>query len=321
MNLQKFSKEQQLMVALELCKREAERGKASFFNQWWYLDTNCLSELVKLSASGHQETVRKFVAGHDILLTSTSLQELRKVPNILRELPEALETANLYMTPDITRFWYTDIFNFLNVNRIQMNSLQVYPLQSDILRMITDTHRTEFEQVCIGSEVDVTQRYFTRVSPDIGAGLDERDLGVHIWNVVSSFGREWFKIDIPPADCNAINFPSFYVFFYAYYFRYVKNNNVKQDTNDFIDLVNCSVVPYCERYYCEATFAHILKEYVKGRRPPTAFELIKKVYKKGLITPEVYKAQRQGKAVLSNTTELLKQTQIFNFTEMRTQIV
>ena len=286
MSFQQLPKDQQLKIALELCKKAAERGKDSFFDQWWYFDTNCLSELVKLSVGGHSTAIYNFVASRDILLTSNSMQELRKVPNILRSLPAALETANLYMAPDITKFWYTDIFNFLNFDGIQMNSLEVYPLQPDLLEMITNTHSAEFKQACVISERDVAQRYFTRVGPDIGAGLDERDLGMHIWKVVSDFGREWFKIDIPLADCNAVNFPAFYVFFYAYYFRYVKSSNVKPDINDFIDLANCSVAPYCEKYYCEATFAHILNEYVKGRKPPTAFELTKKTHKKGLISQE-----------------------------------
>jgi len=46
----------------------------------------------------------------------------------------------------------------------------------------------------------VAQRFFAGVGPDIGASLDERDLGAHIWKVVRDLGREWFQIDIPPAD-------------------------------------------------------------------------------------------------------------------------
>jgi hypothetical protein len=190
MSFQQLPKDQQLKIALELCKKAAEQGKDSFFHRWWYFDTNCISELVKLSIGGHSAAVHDFVAGRDVLLTSTSMQELRKVPNILRSL-----------------------------------------------------------------------------------------------------------------------------------FRYVKSSNVKPDINDFIDLANCSATPYCERYYCEATFANILREYVKGRKPPTAFQLIKKTYKKGLITQEIYEAQRQGKAKLSRTIPLLEHTEIFNFTEMRSQIL
>jgi hypothetical protein len=249
------------------------------------------------------------------------MQEMRKAPDILRSLPSALKTAHLYIMPDITKFWYVDFVNFLNVERIPMNPLQVYPLPPDLLEMIIHTRQAEFEQVCAKSEADVSKRFFARAGPDIGASLDERDLGVHICQVVRKLGQEWFQIDIPAADCNAVNFPSFYVFYYVYYFRYVKNSNVRRDTNDFVDLANCMAAPYCERYFCEASFAHILREYVQGREPPTPFRLIKKVYKKGLITQEVYRAQRRNKARLSRTAPLLEQVEIWNFAEMREQII
>jgi hypothetical protein len=321
MKFQQLSKDQQLKIAIELCKKMVERGKDSFFDRWWYFDTNCLSELVKLFAGGQTTSVHNFVAGRDILLTTTSMQELSKAPNILRAIPVTFETANLYLAPDITKFWYTDIFNFLTADRIQMNSLEVYPLRPDLLEMITNSRKSEFERACEISEREVVNEYFSRVGPDIGADLDERDLGVYISKVVNDLSREWFNISIPPADCNAINFPAFYVFFYAYYFRYIKSNNVKLDINDIVDLANCSATPYCERYYCEATFAHILNAYVKGRRPPTAFELIKKTYKKGLINKEVYESQRRSKAKLSIPSTLLDRTQIFNLAEMRKQII
>ena len=320
MSFQRLSKDQQFKIALELCKNEVEQGKDSFFDRWWFFDTNCLSELVKLHARGHSAAVHDFLAGRDVLLTSTSMQELRKVPNILRSLPAALKTANLYVAPDITRFWYTDIFNFLNIDRVQMNTLQVNPLQADLLEMITNTRSVEFERACSTSEMNLDQRFFDRVGPDIGAKLDERDLGIHIWNVVNDLGQEWFQIDIPIADCDAVNFPAFFVFFYVYYFRYVKNSNVKPDINDFIDLENCLATPYCERYYCEATFAHILRKYAKGRMPPTAFQIIKKCYKKGIITQEAYETQRKIKEKLSRTVSLLEHTKIYSFTEMHSQI-
>lgn len=105
--------------------------------------------------------------------------------------------------------------------------------------MITHTRSAEFERACATSEINLAERLFDIVGPDIGAGIDERDLGVYIWNVVNDLGREWFQIDIPLADCDAANFPAFFVFFYVYYFRYVKNSNVKPDINDFNDLLNC----------------------------------------------------------------------------------
>jgi hypothetical protein len=219
----------------------------------------------------------------------------------------------------MTRFWYADICNFLNVQRIPINALDVYPL----LPAFWDTamHSSAFEQACSASESAVATQFLNKVAPDIGASLDERDLCVIIWMRVNDFGNKEFHINIPPADCDALSFPSFYVFFYAYYFRYLKNSNVKPDLNDFIDLTNCLAVPYCERYYCENTFASILRDYVRGRIPPTAFHLIKKLHQKGLIAAEIYQAQRENKAKLGRTALLLEHTEVFNLTEMRSQII
>jgi hypothetical protein len=219
-----------------------------------------LSELVKLSIGGHAQAVRDFVKGQDVLLTSATMQELSKAPDILHHLPSALSSATLYLAPDITRFWYTDIWNFLDEDGIQMNSQQVHRLKPDLLDMITNTRKVEFDEACATSDKEVANEFFSRVGPDVGASLDERDLGVHIWKTVNDLGREWFDIHIPSADCHAGNFPSVYVYFYAYYFRYVKRRGVRPDLNDFLDLANCSPTPYCERYYCEAAFATILRD-------------------------------------------------------------
>jgi hypothetical protein len=82
----------------------------------------------------------------------------------------------------------------------------------------------EFETVCKEAESNVNKLFLSKISPDIGASMDERDLGTVIWHKVNQYGNEWFKINIPPADCNSVNFPSFYVSFYTYYYRYIKNS-------------------------------------------------------------------------------------------------
>lgn len=321
MNFQKLTKTLQLKIALEFCKKAAEQGHDSFFDKWWYFDTNCLSELVKLSEEGYSMKINDFIQGRDILLSSTHMQELRKVPNILRSIPLVINSANVYLAPDITRFWYTDFLNFLNVDHFPMNSLQVYPLQPKLLDMITCNRRNEFEQICTISEFDIVHKFHSKVEPDIGADLDERDLCVHIFKRINHYGKEWFKIDIPPVDCHAVNFPSFYVFFYTYYFRYIKNSNIKPNKNDFIDMLNCLAAPYCERFYCEAAFTSILRNNVQGRKPPTAFQLIKKLYNMGLIDREEYEIHRKNKVKLSHTSPLLEHNEIINFAEMRSQII
>jgi hypothetical protein len=320
MNFQSLPKDVQVALSLELTRRAAEIGRPSFFNRWWFFDTNCLSELVKMTQRGLSEQVRSFVASKDILLTATILKELRKAPNILESLELALETANVFLAPDITRFWYTDIFNFVNIDHVQFNSLEVYPLQSGFLKELTGKYKEKFEEVCTTSERELARLYPEAVQPDIGGNADERDLCVYIWSRVNSLSQERFKIDIPVADCHSGNFPSFYVHFYTYYFRYIKNSTAKPKLNDFTDMAHCMAAPYCERFYCESSFASILKNNVQGRRPPTAYQLVTKTHKKGLIDSSIYREKKQKKPLYDQTHPMLAGTQIYNYAEMVIQV-
>jgi hypothetical protein len=322
MSYDHLSKHRRKEISLALSKKAAEKGKDSNFKQWWYFDTNCISELVKLSSADHKDKVQEFLTGKEVLFTSTSIQELSKAPDILQNTPSAFETAQLYLAPDITKFWYSDFINFFNddQNRIPINSLDVYPLQSDLIEMVLNSRKSEFEEACGIFNEEVSRKFFNSVLPDIGANFDERDLCVHIWKVINEYSQMWFELDIPIANSCSNNFPSFYAFFYSYYFRYVKNRDVKPELNDFIDLENCLAAPYCKRYYCESTFANVLNT-VKGRKPPTAFHIVKKLYKTGYIKPEVYEAQRREKDKLSRSRKLLLNTDIFSFAEMRSHVL
>lgn len=307
----------QVHFSLELAKAEAEQGRNSFFDRWWFFDTNCVSELVKLYRDGQGSQVRNLVRGRDILLACTILQELRKAPDLLKLLERALEGAKPFLLPDVTRFWWTDICNFLNVDRRPINSLEVYPLIPGFLQQLIQSK--EFDEVSIRSEEEVSREFFLKLADDIGTNLDERDLCVVVWHRINKCGREWFDIDIPPADVNPRNFPAFYVFFYTYYFRFMKNR-VKPELNDFMDIANSLPSPYCERFYGEAKFTRILRNYIQGREPPSAFQLIKRTYKKGLIDRQVYEDAKRKKGTLERRYRLLENVQIFNFSEMRSQI-
>lgn len=312
----RLPKELQLRFSLDLAKAKAELGRDSFFDRWWFLDTNCVSELVKLHREG-DSSAHQFIAGRDVLLLSTVLQELRKAPSLHGFLEDALQCANVFLLADLTRFWWTDICNFLNVDRLPVNSLDVRPLPVGMLQQLGD--REDFDRACSQSEEAVRRDFFSRVAPDIAADLDERDLGVTVWSRVNKYGKEWFDIDIPHSDATPRNFPSFYVFHYAYYFRFVKNK-ATPELNDFIDLSNCMAAPYCERFYTEARFAHILRHHVQGREPPSIRELIKRTYKKGLIGHQTYKDAKRKNGGLGRRYKLLPSTGIFSLSEMLDQI-
>jgi hypothetical protein len=317
MAFDRLSKGQQLQVALDLNRISAEQGKDSFFSGWWFLDTNCISELAKMWGQGLCDQVHRLLANKDILFASSVAQELRRAPDILEALDLVLEGSNSFLVPDMTRFWYTDILNFLNVDRIPMNSLETYPVPPGFFELLTQ--KAEFDEACTKAEADVQNRFFDVIEQDVGSEFDERDLCIYIYSVVNRYGNEWFGIDIPPADCTCLNFPSFYAFYYAYYFRYMKHQ-VKPEVNDLIDLTNCLPLPYCERFYGEKRFTSILRQYVQGRRPPTAYQLLKRLYRKGMITRSVYREKRQRKHVFDRTAPLLPDVEIFSLAEMREHI-
>lgn len=322
MKFENLPRESQLALSLGIARERARLGKPSYFNRWWYFDTNCLSELVKLHQSGYEDQVTDFLSGKDVLLSATALEELRRAPKILTSLEKALHSSNPFMVPDITRFWYSDIFNFLNsVDPIDFNSLDVFPLHPEFLTDLVGKNKKTFDEVCTDSERSISNIFHLKVAPDVGANLDERDLCVYIWSVVTQNAQEWFDIEIPMADYWYSNFPSHYIHFYSYFFRYIKQPNIKVEINDFFDLAHCIVTPYCERLFCEAAFASILRQNIQGRRPPNALQLTKKLYKKGMITRSVYEDVRKKRTTFERTTPMLQNVKISTFTEMRKEII
>lgn len=322
MKFKDLPRESQLAVSLGIAKERASLGKPSYFDRWWYFDTNCLSELVKLYSSGYEDEVAEFLSGKDVLLSSTALEELRRAPMILASLEDALHSSNPYMVPDLTRFWYSDIFNFLNeVDPINFNALDVFPLHPGFLPDLVGKNSRAFDKVCTDSENSIKNLFHLKVEPDVGADLDERDLCIYIWSVVTKNAQEWFDIEIPTAYFWYSNFPSHYIHFYSYFFRYVKQPNITVEINDFFDLAHCIVTPYCERMFTEAAFASILRQNIQGRSPPTGLQLTKKLYKRGMITKKVYDDVRTKRATFERTTPMLQNVMISTFTEMRKEIV
>jgi hypothetical protein len=311
--------DQKIALSLEVTRIAAERGKSSSFDRWWFFDTNCLVELLTLSE--HGDAVARFLTGHDVLVTANQLQELRRAPNRLAALRGLLRTTRIYVAPDVIKFWETDFINFLNVDGVLFNSLGVYPLAPELLDLITGSGRAEFESACSQAEGNIHRRFRDVVSPDIGADIDERDLCMHIWNVANKLCQEWHQLALPIADCHSRNFPAFYTIFYVYYFRYVLDAHVQPELNDFVDLANCMAAPYCERFYCDGRFAHILRECVQGRTPPTAFYIIKKANREGKVSDELFQVQRRQRDRLSGGGPMLRGVVVGSLAQLRLDIV
>ena len=200
---------------------------------------------------------------------------------------------------------------------MQYVALQVQAVPRGFFDMLLQ--RREFEQACLQAETDVQNRFLAAIEPDIGSNLDERDLCIFILSVVTKLGKQWFQIDVRPQDCTPANFPSFYTFYYAYHFRYAKNQ-AKPELNDFLDLANCLPLPYCERFYGERKFTTILKEHVQGRKPPTAYQLAKRLHNAGAIDGPTFQVIKRNKAAFGRTSSLLPNIGIFSFAEMRVHL-
>lgn len=312
-----------LDFALRVAQRNAQIGKPSYFDKWWYFDTNCASEIVKLYLGDFQNEVEKFIFGKDILLTTTSFVELRRAPSILDNILKAFNKANVYLAPDISKFWYSDFINFLNddKNPIEFNSLNIQLVQPALIEQVLSSKKSEIDKASKQFYLDIDENYSKIVQPDIGQNYDERDLCIHIKNKIREYGKKWFNLEIPTSDSNSVNFPSFYVFYYAYYYRYSKNRDIKVDLNDVVDLENCMALPYCERYFCEASFSVLLSKNVKGLIPPTAYNISKRLYKKGYLDKKIFDVHKKKRKLLSQTGPLLVNTEISSFREMRNQIL
>ena len=215
------------------------------------------------------------------------VEELNKRPDLLSGFDETFATAKPYLVPDNSRFWYTDIFNFLNVLDIKMNSLRAYLIPKGFLSTLSS--EIIYKNACESVKSERELYFIKKVIPDIGTNLDERKLITIIFSRLNEYSKNNFGLEIPHADCTSKNFPSFYVFFYTYYFRYIKQKSTIPEINDCLDLSNVMAAPYCERYYCEKKFANILKLQVKNHIPPSSYELANKMYKDGLIEEERYR--------------------------------
>ena len=163
---------------------------------------------------GKDYLVREFVTARNVLFTSTVIQELRKAPDIFRSLDQVLESAMLFLVPDVTSFWYADILGFKEQNQqLVLDALQVQPIPPGFFEMALQ--RADFEEACMEAEADIQNRFFEAIEFDIGSNLDERDLCIFIFSIVNKYGQEWFEINIRAEDCTPTNFPSFYSFYYA----------------------------------------------------------------------------------------------------------
>ncbi len=308
-----------MKLVLQEWADEAEQGKPSDFRGWTFFETNCLSELVKLTRTGSARAVQAFLRDRDILLTGPVLSEISAVPDIARDAETMLSTAHVFLVPDVTKFLDCDFWNFISEGRSPRNVLEAVALPADLLSGML-THGRFLETVKT-SRASLEIEYAPRVKPDVGAGLNERQLLALIWSRINSMAQETYKIELPTADARPDRFPAFFTFHYAYYFRYVKSHGVKVQTNDFNDLSNTLAAPYCRDFFTEKTLAGILRNDLQGRVPPRPIEVASGLRKRGLVSTETFKEARATEAQTAANEPLLANCRIWTINDLREQVV
>lgn len=197
-----------IKLVLRNWANEARRGRPSDFRGWSFFETNCLSELVKLTRNGSGKGVRSFLSGRDVLLPGTVLSEISAVPEIARDAGKMLSTARVFLVPDISKFLECDLWNVINVEGHPRNVLETTPIPEDLFSSLS-THR-RFVEAVKQSRAAVEAEYRQRVQPDVGVELDERQLLALIWSRINSMAMEWLKLEIPTADARPDRFPAFF---------------------------------------------------------------------------------------------------------------
>ena len=289
------------------------------FSKWWFLDTCCYSELAKFREEGWGSEISSMFSGRHVLLTSPVIAELSAAPRILRELERCLGDALLYLVADIERFWYADLSNFLNVERVPFNALGVQPIDASSLPILGSSEK--IHEAATADRRVREEGFEVKVSPDVGAKIDERDLGAFIWDRVNTYAKKWFKISIPPEECSSAHFPAFFTFYYTYYYRYIMSDSVRPNANDLVDLMHVLAAPYCERMFMERSYGSLLRDTVQGKKPPSAYALIKRMRRRGAISDATWQNAQKNRERLRNSNSLLADVEISLIEDLKDEIM
>lgn len=174
--------------------------------------------------------------------------------------------------------------------------------------------RDDFRQACDKFDEEIQEYFVEKISKGIGKNINERDLNiVLIHTIINQYSQKWFGKSIP-IDIHPSSFKSFFIFAYTYYYRYLKNNDVRIETNDAIDFLNTFVSPYCERYYAEKKFTNIMRQY-QGKFTPSAYELAKRIFKQGYLEEEKMRILRSKKERINHRYKLLSGVQIYDYSD------
>lgn len=283
---------------------------------WWFFDTNCLSELVKVFDHGKELEISLLLRDKDVFIPPTVLAELRKCPNLLQALPRVLESTRLTcFSTQVFPFIRREFFLLLGLKVIDPNPLGLELLTSEGIEYFLVN--PDIDRTLASSEKEVNERYSAQVQPDIGAGINEFDIYIYASSVTHDHLKATLRVaeDIIPKkmEVSPRTFPSSFGFWYSYYFLYLKSNTSKPNSNDLYDLSHTAAAPICTRFYTERRLAYTMKEVQKLYLPSerAVANYLKRKVPNANISEETVSQSNPERY------KLMQATEIFTLTELR----
>jgi hypothetical protein len=286
---------------------------------WWFFDTNCISELVKLFENGNQSAVHSLLEGKSVLITPSVLGELLSANRFLLKLPTVFESARhvAFTTqtfPFVRREWLLTI----KAESVDKNPLGLMDYTTDAADEAI--RNKSFNDAVTKVREDTNNQYVTKLEPDLDANLTAEDVYVYATTTTVGFIKATLQsqdISIPLAAISAKSFPSSYSFWFTYRYLYLDSRPAKARPNDLIDLENVMAAPICERFYTERRLAEALRK-LKNFSLPSQKAIFKRLAEK---VPEANISPHIVKEASSERVKLLDGLKVYVLSELREQVL
>jgi len=273
--------------------------------RWNFLDTNCLSYLVKNFGTGIESEETKGFQTNPLLITQSQLMEMSKDTRLVEKADQVLNKFQVFVLSDVFAVWEAEIGQYL---KQKSPRFKVYRFQGPTKDLV---NRPDFITAVSTFHQNIDDDFSNMVSGDIGTNIDERDLNVVVVDKICGYAREWFGSEVPLFASPSI-FRGFYTYFYTYFFRYIKKQEITVSSNDAVDLANTIVAPYCRRYCAEHSFASTLKEF-QGRFTSTVIAIAKRGYMTGRWEERDWDFIRKHRSLFDKKYKLLSGVEILSY--------
>lgn|GEM_PF-5509882 len=292
------------------------------FRGYTLLDTNCLSELVKIYRSkcrAKRDALDKWTLDRAIMIPKPNIWELSRKPGYIWDLREILRDAVAIVQADENALYDTEILFFLGLSAPNNNPLKLGYFDSFLDSVIGDDE----EEIAMAVQKQDRQK-----GPFIEAIQSQRQQRENNSTTVSlvldqvTHRALQLGYNIPFKDLtwhlSPEHFPAHFLLHELARVHY-RNPQTKVKTNDLVDIQTCLRVPYCSRAYLDKSLCHTLREIV-GRAFPyprrAAYELAKRDKDSSDIIKRLHYVSRRDPL----TEPLLPHLEIRNINDLQNDI-